>query len=227
MESKTIKLRHIELVGKWQYTKSRKQLIIVCHGYQGSSEDPTIIAITEGLNKKGYATFTFNFSENTGGFDIEHQVNDVMQIIDYFEEYRELILLANSFAALTAAIVTIKSSRISRLITLNGFFGKKDVGQDHRKTYVKFRVAALLIPTYRKILKYFKRELKPNRIKVPFLAIHSKVDEFVYIKQSRDFYKQVTAPKQFIELEEADHGITSSTDRQIVVSEIDKWLNAK
>jgi esterase/lipase len=198
----------------------------VCHGYQGSSEDPTIIAITKGLNEKGYDTFTFDFSENTGGFDIEHQVGDVTQIVNHFKDYDELVLLAGSFAALTAAIAVIQLSSINRLITLNGFFGQRDVGQEHRSTYIKFRIAALIIPKYRKILNYYKSRLRPDMIAVPVLVVHSKVDEYVFIKQSQDFYRQVTSPKHFVELKSANHGITSQTDRQTVVSEIDKWLNA-
>src|ERR1700731_822911 len=122
MQSETVNLPHNKFTGEWHHAKSRQQLIVICHGYQGSSEDPTIIAITDGLNKKGHDTFTFNFSANTGGFDIEHQVSDVTQIVNHFKDYDELILLAGSFAALTAAIATIQLPRINRLITLNGFF---------------------------------------------------------------------------------------------------------
>ncbi|MDB5176201.1 MAG: OsmC family protein [Candidatus Saccharibacteria bacterium] len=224
MQFETVNLANNNLTGKWSHASSRKQLIIVCHGYQGSSKDPTIIAITHGLNKKGHDTFTFNFSENTGGFDIKHQVGDVAQIVNHFKDYNELILLAGSFAALTVAIATIQLSRINRLITLNGFFGQGDVGQEHRKTYIKFRVAALIIPKYRKILLYYKSRLQPERIAVPVLVIHSKVDKYVFIKQSQDFYRQVTSPKHFVELDNANHGLTSQKDRKMVVSEIDKWL---
>lgn len=224
MQSETVNVVNNKLAGEWRHTTSRKQLIVVCHGYQGSSEDPTIVAITDGLNKKGHDTFTFNFSENTGGFDIEHQFNDIVQIVDYFKSYDQLVLLGGSFAALTAAIATIKLPAIKGLITLNGFFGTGDLGQDHRKLYLKFRAAALLIPKYRKILKYFKQELQPAMIAAPVLVIHSKVDKHVFIKQSQGFYEQLTVPKHFVKLEDANHGVTSPQDRQKVVSEIHKWL---
>jgi pimeloyl-ACP methyl ester carboxylesterase len=224
MQSEIVTLANDTLTGEWRHGASRKQLIIVCHGYQGSSEDPTIIAITDGLNKRERDTFTFNFSQNTGGFDIEHQVSDIKLLISYFKDYDELVLLAGSFAALPAAIAANKLANLNGLITLNGFFGQDDLGKEHRRAYIKFRIAALLFPKYREILSYFKRELQPAAIRVPALAIHSRADESVFIKQSQDFYQQLTSPKQFIELKDANHGITAQADRQRVVAEIDGWL---
>lgn len=227
MQSETITLANNKLTGEWHHAGSRGQLIVICHGYQGSSEDPTIIAIANGLNKKGHDTFTFNFSENIGGFDVEHQVDDIAQAVSHFKEYEEIVLLAGSFAALTAAIATIKLPRVTRLITLNGFFGKGALGQEHRKTYRKFRLAALIVPKYRRIWRYIKCEFRPTYIKVPVLVIHSKADKYVFIKQSQGFYKKFTAPKQFVELESANHGIKSPADRQEVVLAIHRWLVKK
>jgi alpha-beta hydrolase superfamily lysophospholipase len=224
MQFETVNLANNKLTGEWHHANSRKQLIVICHGFQSSSNNPALVGITNGLNKLGYDTLTFDFTENMAGFDIEHQVNDIVQIAKYFGNYDALILVAHSFAALTAAIATPQVPKIKGLITLNGFFGQSALGQEHRKNYLKFRVAALVIPKYRKILKYFKQELQPKYIKVPVLIIHSVVDKYVFIKQSQDFYKQLTVPKHFVELEYAKHGLTESLDRKKVVTEIHKWL---
>lgn len=227
MRSEIVNLANNNLSGDWHHADSHKHLIIICHGYQGSSEDPTIVAIAKGLNEKGHDTFTFNFSENTGGFDIEHQVDDITHIVNRFSDYDELILLAGSLAALTGVIATLKLPNIKALITLNGFFGKGDVGQKHRRIYLLFRFAALVVPKYRKILKYFRRELQPDSIKVPVLVVHSKADRYVFIKQSQDFYKELRGPKRFVTLGTANHGITSPADRRKIVREIDEWLDTK
>jgi uncharacterized protein len=224
MRSKAIELDDGRLVGEWRYDQPRKQLVVICHGFNDSRENPTIVALTRGLNKHGYSTFTFNFSENAGGFDVEHQVKDIAQIADYFQEYRQIILLAGSFAALPAAIATIKLPAIRGLITLNGFFGEDQLGKDHHRNYLKFRIAALVLPKYRRILRYFKRGLRPELITAPVLVVHSKVDAYVLIEQSRNFYAQLTSPRQFVELQTANHGLTSPTDRRTVVAEIAKWL---
>jgi esterase/lipase len=78
---------------------------------------------------------------------------------------------------------------------------------------IKFRAAALAISKYRKIFKYFKQELQPELIKVPVLVIHSKADKFVFIEQSRIFYGKLMTFRQFIELQNANHGITAPADR--------------
>src|SRR5580658_9397797 len=116
MQSETVKLANGALTGKWHHTESTKQLIVICHGYQGSSDDPALVAIARGLNKNGRNTFTFNFSKNTGGFDIEHQVKDIAKISRHFESYDEIVLLAASFAALTASIAAIQIPKVSKLI---------------------------------------------------------------------------------------------------------------
>jgi pimeloyl-ACP methyl ester carboxylesterase len=212
------------LIGNWHHHTARKRLIIICHGYQGSGKSPTIATITNGLNRLGHDTFTFDFSRNIGGFDIEHQVKDIAQIVEYFNSYEEIILLAFSFAALTTAIATIHLSKVKGLTTVNGFFGRRYLRRKHFKSYAKFRIAALIIPKYRRILKYFQRELQPDRIKVPVLVIHSRADTYVYIKQSQIFYGLVTSPKHYVELETANHDVTSSADRQIVISHVHEWV---
>lgn len=226
MYRKTIRLSNSALSGEWHYVSahSRRRLIIVCHGYQGSSEDPSLATITSELHKSGHDTFTFDFSTNAGGFDIEHQVNDVAQVAKYFSSYKEIVLLAKSFGALTAAIAAIQMPQITGLITISGFFGEGYLGQEHRKNYIKFRIAALVVPKYRKILKYFKHELQPERITVPVLVIHSKADKYVFIEQSRHFYDSLKVPKRFIELQAATHGITAFADRKKVASAINGWL---
>lgn len=225
MRSEIITLDYRQLTAEWHHGKPRERLIVVCHGYQGSSGDPTIVAITAGLNAASHDTVTFNFSKNTGSFDIEHQVQDVAHIVEFFRDYKEIILFAGSLGALTAAIATVQIAKVKGLITLNGFFGEGQLGQTHRKNYLKFRAAALVVPEYRRILKFYRRRLQPVLIEVPVLVIHSKADKYVYIAQSRNFYDQLTSPKQFVELKMANHGVTSPKDREKVITVINSWLD--
>ncbi len=224
MKSETISLSNDRLVGEWHHHKPATQLIIICHGFKDTSENPTLVAIANGLNKHGHDTFAFNFSKNTGGFDIKHQVQDIAKIVEHFNRYDQIVLLAASFGALTAAIATIQIPKVAKLITLNGFFGTGQLGDKHRKSYVKFRIAATALPKFRRILTYYKRELRPAEISVPTLVVHTQVDESVSIEQSRTFYEQLTATKHFITLKTANHGITAPADRDAVISKIDRWL---
>jgi alpha-beta hydrolase superfamily lysophospholipase len=224
MQSEVIDLLNGTLVGEWRHTKSKKQLIVICHGYKGSSDDPALVAIARSLNKNGRDTFTFDFSENTGGFDVEHQVKDIAHIIKHFESYEEIVLIAASFAALTASIAAIQISKVHGLITINGFFGSGRLGKEHRGAFRKFRLASIVVPQYRKIWKFYKKELQPARLMIPVLVIHSKADIVVPIWQSRHFFEQVTSPKEFKMLQTATHGLSSSKDVATVNKIIDIWL---
>lgn len=210
--------------GDWHHSTQLKNLLVICHGLNDSKKNPTIMAIAKGLNDKGHDTFTFNFSENTGGFDIEHQVNDIDKITQHFKAYSSVTLVAASFAALPAAIAATKIPYIKKLITVNGFFGQSELGRDHLKAYRKFKIASKIIPKYWRIHRYYKTNLKPETIKIPVLVIHTKHDQYVYFKQSQDFFSKLICAKEFVELQHAVHGITSPKDRQLVVSKIDKWL---
>jgi hypothetical protein len=212
------------LAGDWHHAKRKERLIIVCHGYKSTRNNATLIAITNGLNNLGHDTFTFNFSENIGGLDIEHQVRDIIIICHYFQKYKVIILLAASFSALPGAIACVKYKHIAGLVTINGYFGRGNLGKKHHKDYVKFRIGALLLPRYRKILKYYQREFRPELIESPVLVIYSKIDTVVYPIQSIRFYMCLQGLKKNTELKTANHGVTSVTDRRIIVKSIHKWI---
>jgi alpha-beta hydrolase superfamily lysophospholipase len=224
MQSEIIRLANGDLIGEWHHAKAKRQLIVVCHGYQGSGDSLAIVALASGLNKDNRDTFTFNFSKNMGGFDIEHQVKDVAKIIEHFESYEEIVLLGISFAALTASVAAIQMSKVDRLITINGFFGSGRLGKEHRGTFRKFRLASMVTPRYRKIWKYYKEKLQPAKLAIPVLVIHSKVDVVVPIEQSRHFFEQVSSPKEFKTLQTATHGLSSGNDVATVVETITTWL---
>lgn len=225
-----MKAQHIviptrSLQGELRHDGSKKQLIIICHGFGSSRGNPTLIAIANGLNAVGYSTFLFNFSKNVGGFDIEHQVQDIALVTEYFSDYDEYILLGHSFAALTTAIAAGQLAKIAKLITLNGFFGRAQLGDTYRNSYLKFRAAALLLPTYRKIFAYYSQELQPGSLPVPALVIHADTDTEVMISQSRWFYDRLTGRKHFVTLVGADHGVSSPADRLKVVQEISLFVD--
>ena len=172
MHSEIVELQGGKLTGKLRYIQRVERLIIVCHGYQSSSDHPATTAITEGLNEKGYATFVFNFSDESG-FNLEQQVADIDHVIDHFSDYPEIVLMASSFGALSTAIATVKSPRATGLVTINGFFGSGKLGRKIRSTYLVFRLLAIVSPGNKRIWSFFKREFQPSQISVPVLVIHA------------------------------------------------------
>ncbi len=219
-----IKLSNRPIVGELRYTKPRGQLVVVCHGYQSSSNHPALVAITEGLSKAGHATFKFDFTSK-GGLSLESQVADIKAIIDHFKSYDEIILLAGSFGALSASISAAMLPNIAGLITLNGFFGTNQLGPTYSSTFKKFKIMTVISPSHRKTWRFYKRQFQPARIKAPALVVYSKADEVVSMIQSQDFYKQLTNAKQLEVLETADHNLTSAKDVNRIIIVISEWLH--
>lgn len=224
MRVSTVRLLRGTLVGELRQPKPSRQLIVICHGYQDSSANPTIIAITELVNQKGHSTFTFTFSPSKGGTDVEQQVADLAAITKYFKSFDEIVLLGSSFGAVSTSIAAALNPRISGLVTISGFFGRRQLGREHRRAFILFKTLGLIHPRYRRILQYVNRELQPERITVPTLVIHSKEDKLVFMAQSEWFFSRLNEPKQFFILESANHGITSDAGRRAIVNTIDAWL---
>jgi alpha-beta hydrolase superfamily lysophospholipase len=223
MHSEIVKLAGGKLTGQLRYKKPVGRLIIVCHGYKSSSGHPAIMAITEGLNKKGYATFAFNFSDESG-LNLEQQVNDIVHIVNHFKGYSEIILMAGSFGALSTATVAAKLPKVKGLVTINGFFGSGKLGRKHLGTFMIFKFLTVVSPRHKKTWSYFKREFQPARITAPVLVMHAESDKLVPIVQSRNFFEKLTCVKQFTPLEKADHHLTSAKDIDSILDAVNTWL---
>jgi esterase/lipase len=210
------------LTGELRYKKPAKHLLVICHGYKSSPAHPGIVATTRGLNQKGHTTFTFHFS-GTNPLDLERQVQDIHTIAEYFASYDSITLIGGSFGALSSAMAS-NSPQIRGLVTVNGFFGSNKLGGQLYSTFATFQLLRRIHPKYRKIWHFFQSAFQPAQILVPTLVIHSIVDEAVLINQSKDFYTQLAGPKQFAELESANHDLTLPGNTDEVVAIIDGWL---
>lgn len=212
------------LTGELCYREpAKKHLLVICHGYKSSPTHPGIVATTRGLNKKGHATFTFHFS-GTNPLDLERQVRDIHVIAKHFAAYESITLIGASFGALSSAVAST-SSQVKGLVTVNGFFGSNKLGRRFYPTFTTFQLLRRVHPKYRDVWHFFQHSFRPSQIQVPTLVIHSIVDNTVLINQSREFYRRLTGPKQFAELESADHELTLPGNTDEVVTIIDRWLS--
>jgi len=199
-------------------------LLIVGHGFNSSKEHPATDEITDKLYKMGHSTFSFDFSKSAQAFSLREQVSDILDIINYFSNYKETILLAPSIGALSMVIATTQSERVKGIVTVNGFFGTAQLGKEILKTYLLFRLLVLFKREYKDTWNYFNKNYKPEKIRCNTLIIHAKHDEVVFISQSQGFYKKVKGKKELYILENADHHLTREEYKQETAEEIDKWL---
>ena len=211
------------LHGTLQKEKREEPLVVVCHGYQIDSKHPALIAVVGGLNKQGHTTFTFDFSEGSE-LNLSQQVDDIQSIVNYFEDYKEVVVLSPSFAALTAAMTVVKTPKIKGLVTVNGFFGSDKLGSKYSRPYKVFRLLTFINPSHRKVWRIYKAGYRPQDISIPVLVIHSKTDEIVSHIQSEEFYSKLAGPKELKLLNDIKHHLTTDNARTQITHLIDSWL---
>lgn len=218
----TIKTAASEITGELN-KHSSKYLIVICHGFKASGKAEPIPSLAKRLNRKGYATFTFDFPKDSET-DVRRQVDDLAAILKHFDSYQGFVMFGHSLGAISASIAAIKLPKVTGVITINGFFGTGKIGKQYRRDFVSFRIASCFIPSYRRVWKFFKNELVPARLTVPALVIHAQADIVVPIAHSRRHFAEITAPKELRVLNEADHGLTLGKHVDETVEAIDAWL---
>lgn len=200
-----------------------KKLLVIAHGFKSSHEHPAIKAITTGLHKNGHAVFSFNFSPDKTGMNIPQQMADINAVIEHFKT-REIFLLGGSFGALLSAMAAQSNPRVAGLVTLNGFFGGRQLGKRTRWIFLGLRTLTLVEPRYRAMWRYFKQTFRPAKVTCPALIIHSHGDKNVLMSQSLAFYDALSGRKEFVALAEADHDLTDSEEITTVIGAIDGWV---
>jgi len=215
-----------KITGILKEKSASSPLIIVCHGYKSSHNHPAIESITDKLYQMGDSTFAFNFSKGAKGVNLMQQVSDLHDIISHFKDHKTFILLAGSFGSLSTVIASTTSSKVHGLVTINGFFGYRQLGPNLLKEYLLFRLAALFNTSYRKNWRYLHENLKPEKIEISTLMMHAIKDSDVSHSQSKRFFQKINTKKEFHLLETADHNLTRDNDRQEVAVTIDKWVRS-
>jgi hypothetical protein len=215
-----------EICGKLKEKKSSEALIICCHGYKSSGDHPAIASITNKLYEMGHSMFVFNFSKSAQGANLMQQVSDIKDITAYFKNYKNIIILAGSFGALSGAIATPQIPKIKGLITVNGFFGSGKLGSPFLKEYILFRTAAIFNKSYKAVFDFIKSDYQPEKITIKTLVIYAKRDETVSPSQSKNFFKRAMGKKELYILEESDHDLTQEAYRQETAVVINDWLRS-
>ena len=201
----------------------KKELIIFCHAYGINKDYPAIKQIAETLEKEGYSTLRFDFTgvnESEGVLDdiVEQEVNDVLSAIKHFKDYKKVILIGGSIGALVASITSLKSKKVCKLISINGFFGLPLLSPKFIKPYFKF-VCDLHDDTY------YIKNFRPGSIKIPVLVIYSKADKDVSQLQSKMFFSKLKCEKTLKILDKGDHYLSRKSYIDDTINLIEEWLN--
>jgi pimeloyl-ACP methyl ester carboxylesterase len=223
------------LVG-YLYKGTTNTLIIICHGLE-SNNHPTepyfqrVIPeyFDELCRKTGASLYSFDFSgygESEGQVTISFRQRDadIKSVLDYFidrAEYTHIILYGFSLGGASVAIAAGKYRNIHGMIAINGFYSL--LPRHLYKTNVQL-ILSFLITNPKNIaeLYYMIRKIKPQKITIPALVIHSDKDDFVKVMQSVSFYEALRTNKKFVPIRSDDH-MMAKEYRELPVA-ISAWL---
>lgn len=206
------------------YKAPGKLLVIVCNGFNDVYQHPTISKLVKSIHSGSVSVFTFNYASDSSGIHIQNQVEDIEAILNYFSDYNKKILLGGSLGALGATIMARRYPNLAGLITVNGFFGYKDLSIRLFFQYETIKLASLIFKNYRLLNTFITKELVPDAIQIPVLVIHGKKDKNVFYIQSERFYKKLRGNKTLKLLPEVNHDLTYSNNVEQVSSVIIEWL---
>jgi uncharacterized protein len=211
-------------------------MVVLGHGVTGDKDRPLLVAIADGLSKKGWPCIRFSFSGNgdsEGRFEdsnITKEVDDLWSILNTVPQEKRIAYIGHSMGAAVGVKTASRGMLIQCLISLAGMvdtadFVKREFGDVvPGKGFMWDEVACPLSENYVNDLNEIVSIL-PDAAKVacPWLLIHGTDDDVVPIEDSRKAFETACCDKKLIEIPGAGHSFDSETYATLV-DRIDFWL---
>jgi len=190
-----IKKRNIRLAATVDIPKENTQedtFVIIFLGWESYRVKRTYASFQNLCHRLGLASITFDFrghgesSGNIKNFNLVKAVEDTNLVLEWItakhRNIKRFVIIAVSFSAEVALLVSEKDDRVKKLILVSGGFGKgltKGVDNNYRKRYWD-GVSDLIGISFKKY------EKKLRVISIPVTLIHGSEDERVPPNLSRE-----------------------------------------
>jgi pimeloyl-ACP methyl ester carboxylesterase len=211
-------------------------VVVLGHGVTGNKDRPLLVAIAEGLAKKGWPCIRFSFSGNgdsEGEFEhsnITKEVDDLKSILNSVPQEKRIAYVGHSMGAAVGVKAASGGMWIQCLISLAGMvdtagFVKREFGDVvPGKGFMWDEENCPLSENYVNDLNEISSIL-PDAATVacPWLLIHGTEDDVVPVEDSRRAFEAACCDKKLIEIPGAGHSFDSET-YALVVDGIDLWL---
>jgi len=200
-------------------SKETKTTILLLHGYLANKG---YMLNTAKLLQPEYNLFLFDFrahGESQGTFSSIgfYEIRDVLGAIDYLkrekkEKAEKLGALGFSLGGAVAIMATEKSPEISAIVADSSY------ATFERMIFSTFRLTSFMKKPMTTLARYFgkiffkidAREISPQKvaekIKIPIFLIHGREDSEISIEDSRMIFEAASGPKEFWQVEGAEHG---------------------
>ena len=225
----------IKIVGEIVYpTKSKPPfpLIMKLHGFPGDADK--ILENELKLIRNGFAVMAFDFRghrESEGEFSFKGEIFDLISALDFIDsietiDKKRIGLFGESMGGGVAICVCSKDERPKALCIRAPVFDteylfikrfanwfKPVINMMRSDPIFRFEVKGLEKETIFKQIKDEAREYNPikeiQKVKIPIQIIAGTKDELFQISKIKNLFNLANEPKEFVEIHEADHNLTS------------------
>ncbi|XP_039127858.1 arylesterase-like [Dioscorea cayenensis subsp. rotundata] len=219
------------LVGVLHRTSSEK-LVILCHGFQSSKEDKSLLTLADALTKEGFSAFRFDFAgngESDGVFqygNYRKEADDLRAVIIHLakQKYNICAILGHSKGGNAVLLYASIYGGIDTVINISGRFAlergisgrlgkdfkqriKKDgfIDVKDKRGKVEYRVME------ESLMDRLTTDMRAACISINkecrVLTVHGSADEIVPVEDAKEFAKLIANHKLCI-IEGANHNYT-------------------
>lgn len=211
-------------------------LVILGHGLTGNKDRPLLVAVAEGLEKKGWACLRISFSgngESQGKFEestISKEVGDLTAVIDDVPDDVKIGYIGHSMGGAVGVMTAAVDPRIRALVSLAGMTYTADFVDREFGDVVPGQGVMWEEPEHPLSIE-FVDDLKTigttlaaaSRVVQPWLLIHGSEDDVVPVTDGKAAFETATSEKRWLEIDGAGHVFAESGYEEIIVA-IDDWL---
>jgi len=225
----------IELIGEIVYPEKSEPpfpLIIKLHGFPGDADK--ILKNEIDLIKNGFAVMSFDFRghrESGGAFSFKGEIDDVISALDFVDGLKNIDktrigLFGESMGGGVAICACARDFRPKALCCRAPVFDteylfikkfkewlKPAITMMQTDPYFKFELKGLERESIFKDLKDEARDNNPlneiSKIKIPICIIAGTKDELLSISKIKTLFEKANEPKEFIEIKDGDHNLSS------------------
>jgi pimeloyl-ACP methyl ester carboxylesterase len=212
-------------------------LVILGHGVTGNKDRPLLVAVAEGLAKRGWPCLRISYTGNgdSGGrfedSNITKETGDLASVIDGVPEDVKIAYIGHSMGGAVGVMTAAKDARIRVLVSLAGMthtgdfvrreFGDVTPGQGFMWEDENCPLSQAYVDDLTNIGSTL--DAAPKVVQ-PWLLIHGSEDDVVPITDGEDAFAAATTIKRWLPIDGAGHSFDESAYPTIVES-IDAWLS--
>ena len=213
-------------------------VVVLGHGVTANKDRPMLVAIAEGLSKRGWPCIRFSFSGNgdsEGRFEdstITKEIDDLKAILKTVPQEKRIAYIGHSMGAAVGVKTASESMAIQSLVSLAGMvetkeFARREFGDVKPDTgFMWDEPDCPLSSAFVSDMNQIEDVLdEAKNLRAPWLLIHGDEDDVVPIEDSRKAYAAARCEKKLIEIPGAGH-MFGEENYSGIIDAIDDFLSA-